>query len=152
MSRAERAKEYFLQGYTCAQAVALAFADLIDADMDTVLKTALPFGGGLSRLRLTCGAVSGMAIVVGLIFAKTDISHENKMGTYAIVQELAKGFEEVHGSVICSELLRKANTKVEFGGEAEQRTAEYYKRRPCGDIVASAAQILEEYLQKRGLV
>ena len=68
MSRAIKAKEYFLQGYACSQAVALAFSDVIGLDEETLLKITLPFGGGLGRLRLTCGAVSGMAMVVGLLF------------------------------------------------------------------------------------
>ena len=66
MSRAERAKEYFLQGYACSQAVALAFADVLEIEKDTLLKIMLPYGGGMGRLRLTCGAVSGMAAIVGL--------------------------------------------------------------------------------------
>ena len=152
MSRAERAKEYFLQGYACSQAVALVFADLMDVDKDVLLKMSLPFGGGFSRLRLTCGAVSGMALVVGMLFAKTEISAENKRDTYAITQELAKRFEEAQGSLNCAELLRKANVKVEVGGVAEARTQEYYKKRPCGDIVANAVQILEEYLQEQGIL
>ena len=78
MSRAERAKEYFLQGYACSQAVALAFADVLEIEKDTLLKIMLPYGGGMGRLRLTCGAVSGMAAIVGLIFAKAENSPENK--------------------------------------------------------------------------
>ena len=57
MSRAEKAKEYFLQGYACSQAVALAFSDLLGMDEETIVKITLPFGGGLGRLRLTCGAI-----------------------------------------------------------------------------------------------
>lgn len=72
MSRAERAKEYFKQGYACSQAVALAFADVMGVDEQTIEKIMLPFGGGVGRLRLTCGAVSGMVGVVGMVFAKAE--------------------------------------------------------------------------------
>ncbi len=152
MSRAERAKENFLKGYACSQAVAFAFADVMGLEEDVLLKITLPFGGGFSRLRLTCGAVSGMATVVGMVFAKAEVSPENKKETYAIVQELARRFQEAQGSLICAELLRKSNVKVEIGGEAEPRTPEYYKKRACGDIVACAAQIVEDYLKERGIL
>ena len=150
MSRAEKAKEYFLEGYTCSQAVALAFSDVMGMDETTIAKIMLPFGGGLGRMRLTCGAVSGMAAVIGMVFAEGENSPENKKKTYAITQELCGKFKEAHGSLICQELLSGMKVPVEIGGEAEPRTSEYYKKRSCGDMVAFAAQILENYLKKEG--
>lgn len=152
MSRAERAKEKFLQGYNCSQAVALAFCDLMGVEENTVLKMMLPFGGGIGRLRMTCGAISGMVAVVGMLFSKADNTPENKKETYAIVQELCAKFKAQTGSLICSELLSGVNVPVEIGGVAEARTKEYYKKRPCADMVALAAQILEEYLQGKGSI
>lgn len=152
MSRAERAKELFLKGYACSQAVALAFADVTETDEATLSKAALPFGGGLGRLRLTCGAVSGMAMVVGLTCAKAENSAENKKRTYAVAQELCAKFQEENGSLICGDLLSGANLKVSVGGEAERRTVDYYKKRPCTEIVYSAAKILEEYLIEQGVI
>ena len=152
MSRAERAKEKFLQGYACSQAVALAFCDVMQADEETVSKMMLPFGGGLGRLRLTCGAVSGMAAVVGMVFADAESTPENKKKTYAIVQELCAKFQAETGSLICAELLSGMKVPVEVGGVAEARTAEYYRKRSCADMVALAAQIVEEYLQEQGIL
>ena len=152
MSRAERAKEKFLQGYACSQAVALAFCDVMQVDEATVSKMMLPFGGGLGRLRLTCGAVSGMAAVVGMLFADAENTPENKKKTYAIVQELCAKFQAETGSLICAELLNGMKVPVEVGGVAEHRTAEYYKKRSCADMVALAAQIVEEYLQEQGIL
>lgn len=146
MSRAEKAKEYFLQGYACSQAVALAFFDVIGLDEDTIKKIMLPFGGGVGRLRLTCGAVSGMAAVIGMLFAEAENTPENKKKTYAITQELCGKFKEDYGSLICAELLASAKVPAEIGGEAEPRSKEYYKKRSCGDMVARAAEILENYL------
>ncbi len=146
MTRAERAKEYFLKGYACSQAVALAFADLIKMDEETLSKIMLPFGGGLGRQRLTCGAVSGMCAVVGLAYADSENNPDNKKKVYAIVQELCAKFKEKTGSVVCGELLATMKVPVEIGGEAEKRTAGYYKKRSCADMVALAAEILEEYM------
>ena len=152
MSRAERAKEKFLQGYACSQAVALAFCDVMGVDEANVSKMMLPFGGGLGRLRLTCGAVSGMAAVIGMVFADAENSPQNKQKVYVIVQELCGRFQAETGSLICSELLSGMKVPVEVGGVAEARTAEYYKKRSCADMVALAAQIVEEYLQEKGII
>ena len=148
MSRAERAKEYFLQGYACSQAVALAFTDLIGINEEDISKLMLPFGGGLGRLRLTCGAVSGMAFVIGALYAEKENTTENKKKVYAIVQELCGKFQAQTGSLICAELLSGMKVPVEVGGVAEARTAEYYKKRSCADMVALAVGILETYIQE----
>ncbi len=147
MSRAERAKEYFLQGYACSQAVALAFSDLLGISEEEIAKLTLPFGGGLGRQRLTCGAVSGMAFVIGGVLAKAENDKENKKQVYKAVQEVCAKFQEQTGSVICAELLSNMKLPVEIGGEAEARTQEYYQKRSCGDMVALAVRILEEYLK-----
>ena len=152
MSRAERAKELFLQGYACSQAVAMAFADVMQADEDLLAKLTLPFGGGLGRMRLTCGAVSGMATVIGGVCSSVENTPENKKKIYAIVQELCAKFKAENGSLICEDLLTGANLQVTIGGEAEARTETYYKKRPCAEIVYSAAKITEEYLTEQGIL
>ena len=146
MTRAEQAREYFKQGYACSQAVALAFADVMKIDEDTIKKIMLPFGGGLGRLRLTCGAVSGMAAAYGVICGSVENSPENKKQTYTGVQTLCGRFKQEYGSLICGELLSGMNVKVEVGGEAEARTPQYYQKRSCADMVYRAAELLEEYL------
>ncbi|MBQ7831136.1 MAG: C_GCAxxG_C_C family protein [Clostridia bacterium] len=152
MSRAERAKEYFLQGYACSQAVALAFSDVMGLDEATISKIMLPFGGGVGRLRMTCGAVSGMAAVIGMTCAKSENTPENKKATYAIVQELCAKFKAETGSLICAELLSGMKVAVEIGGTAEARTEQYYHKRSCGEMVALAAKIVEEYLISQGIL
>ena len=146
MTRAEKAKEYFEQGYACSQAVALAFADLTKLDADSLSKIMLPFGGGLGRQRLTCGAVSGMCAVIGMLYADATNSADNKRKVYALVQELCAQFRAQTGSLICGELLAGMKVPVEVGGAAEERTEQYYKKRSCADMVALAADILEKYI------
>ena len=152
MSRAEKAKAYFLEGYACSQAVMLAFADVCGLDETTIKKVMLPFGGGLGRLRLTCGALSGMAGVIGMVFTTDEKTPENKKLVYAIVQELSAKFKAQFGSLLCGELLSGMNVPVEVGGVAETRSADYYKKRSCADMVAITAQITEEYLKEKGII
>lgn len=134
MSRAEKAKEYFLQGYACSQAVALAFADLLPIEREQIEKLTLPFGGGLGRLRLTCGAVSGMAVVLGLLKAESGTETSNKLACYADVKEVCKSFEEKYGSLICAELLERRK-------HLEHRVG-------CGELVYTAAEIVDDFLKK----
>lgn len=150
MSRADKAKEYFKQGYACSQAVALAFADVTGVEESVLSKMTLPFGGGMGRLRLTCGAVSGMVTVIGLVFGAEENSPENKKQVYAIVQELCGEVKALNGSLICGELLAGMKVPVEIGGTAEQRTPQYYQKRACADIVYETARVLETYLIKQG--
>lgn len=152
MSRGELAKDYFLRGYACAQAVVMAFSDLTGVEEELAMRLALPFGGGLGRLRLTCGAVSGAAIVLGLIMGDSKVNPANKKEVYAAVQEIARRFTALNGSVVCGDLLTGAHLKVDTSAEPEARSAEYYKKRPCPELVRSAAEILEAYLTEKNLI
>ena len=72
MSKKEIAMDYFTQGCNCAQAVVLAFAQETGQDPAALARLSSSFGGGLGRLREVCGAVSGMAIVAGLLYGCDD--------------------------------------------------------------------------------
>lgn len=145
--RSEKAMENFLKGYNCSQSVVLAFSDLLDVDEKTLLKLASSFGGGMGRLREVCGSVSGMFIVLGLLYGYDGPeTGEVKADHYARIQKLAKRFEEKYGSIVCRELLGldiKHDSSV-----PEKRTEEYYKKRPCKEIIGEAAQILDDYLKE----
>ena len=148
MTRAEKAEKYFYEGYACSQAVALAFVDLTKISFEEMSKLSLPLGGGLARLRITCGAVSGMALIVGLIFSDSEPSEENKLAIYERVRTLIEKFVLEKKTINCKELLENSALEVEVGGKPESRTDEYYKKRPCGKIVYLAAEILEKYLKE----
>ena len=141
--RSERAKELFCQGYNCSQSVFAAFADRYGLSEEMALKLSASFGGGFGRLREVCGTVSGMALVCGLETGATmgkDI--EGKKHNYEVMQKLAAQFKEDHGSIICKELL--GLTKPEGTAQPEKRTPEYYKKRPCKELIGYAALLLEQ--------
>ena len=143
--RALRAKEYFHKGYNCAQSVALAYADITDLDERTVATITASFGGGMGRLREVCGTVSGMAFLAGFIApCPTAEDSEAKKANYALVQHFAERFREKNGAIVCRTLLGLDHTKDEPTPSA--RTAEYYRKRPCVELVYDAALIVGEYL------
>lgn len=149
MTKAEKAKELFLQGYNCSQSIAGAFCQNMDMDFNSAVKIASAFGGGMGRLREVCGAVSGIFMVLSAKCGYTDISDKQKKTTlYRTVQELAKEFAKKNGSIICRELL---GGKADCGFIPDDRTEEYYKTRPCAEKVYDAACILEKYLSENNL-
>ncbi|MBR3148760.1 MAG: C_GCAxxG_C_C family protein [Eubacterium sp.] len=141
--RADRAKDLFLSGYNCAQAVFLAFADKYGIDDDTAVKLASSFGGGMGRSREVCGALSGALLVNGMETGTTDVSDvDAKTKNYESAREIMDAFRSDNGSIYCRELL--GLTKKPESATPDARTNEYYKKRPCPDIVYSAALVLEE--------
>lgn len=132
-------------GYNCSQSIVLAFKDLLPVDEDTVSRLASSFGGGMGRLREVCGSVSGMFMVIGLLYGYDGPeTGKVKADHYARIQELARKFEEKHGSIVCREILGlnvRHDTPV-----PEERTDAYYMRRPCAEIIGDAAEILEQYI------
>ena len=97
-------------------------------------------------MREVCGAVSGMAIVAGILYGYDDPSVLGASAKhYALVQELAGAFREKNGSIVCRELL---GDRSAIRTSPEPRTEEYYKKRPCVELVGMAADILEEYILK----
>ena len=145
-----RAKEFFNKGYNCAQSVALAYADVTSLDEEMVAKITASFGGGMGRLREVCGAVSGMAFVASFLSpCPTADNAEAKKANYALVQHVAEKFREQNGAIVCRILLGLDRPKDE--PTPSPRTAEYYKKRPCADLVYDAALIVGEYLANREL-
>ncbi len=141
-TKAEKARQYFKDGYNCCQAVILAFVDELQIDEKTALALASSFGGGIGRLREVCGAVSGMCMVAGLKYGYTsteDNTNGKKAQHYALIQKLVKEFEDKNGTMICKEL-----TGIQKGTHIpDDRNKEYYKKRPCDCLVYDAAKILE---------
>ncbi len=146
----QRARELFESGYNCAQAVFGAFCDLTGFDMDTAMRLSSSFGGGMGRMREVCGAVSGMLMVLGVLYGYGDADDAAaKTEHYKNVQKLAEEFKESYGSIICRELLgAKAgeNTHVPQG-----RTPEYYSARPCTRICMDCAALLDEFIAENPL-
>lgn len=131
-----KAKELFLQGLNCAQAVFCAYAEEYGVDRATAEKISCGLGGGVGRTREVCGAVTGASLVLGLRHGP------DKAAVYPFVQKLCERFRNETGSTVCRELL--AGTGASTGGAPEKRSEEYYKKRPCVELVALAAKLIEE--------
>lgn len=147
MDRKQLAMDYFMQGYNCSQAVVLAFKDLLDIDEKSLLKLASSFGGGMGRLREVCGSVSGMFIVLGLLYGY-DVPDRGEIKTnqYKRIQEVAKEFEDLNGSIVCRELLHLNEKHSSY--IPTPRTNDFYQKRPCKELIGMASEILDKYIKE----
>ena len=137
------AAELFLEGYNCAQAVAAAFCDVTGLEKDFSARMASSFGGGIGRMREVCGAVSGMLMVLGLLYGYDDPGdNAGKKVQYADIQALAGKFRDQAGSIICRELLKNPPADP----NPTPRSAEFYAQRPCARMVMLAARLMDEYI------
>ena len=148
MDHGMKAMELFVDGYNCAQAVAVAFCDVTGLDEKATAKMVSPYGGGMGRLREVCGAVSGMLFVLGYLYGYDNAdADETKKELYARVQGLAGQFREKCGSIICRELLDNPPSDP----NPSPRTAEYYKDRPCAILVKTAAELMDDFISAHPL-
>ena len=130
--RTNMAIENFKKGYNCAQAVVCAYCDAFGMKEEDAFRIAEGFGGGMGGLGETCGAVTGMYMVLSLINSKGDLTNprETKKDTYKIIQTLSKEFEAKNQSTICRELKGQNGAPL----------------RSCIGCVEDAAALLDAYL------
>jgi C_GCAxxG_C_C family probable redox protein len=144
MSKIEEAISHFKDKYNCAQSIFGTFCVQYGLDEDTALKLATGFGGGMAGFGRTCGAVSGAYMVIGLKYGmgiKEDTISKEK--TYQLIQEFSQRFQDIHGSVICKELLG-----CDIGtpdGKQYFSQNELFDNN-CLHYVKNAAEILEDIL------
>ena len=148
--RIEMAVSLFKEGFNCSQSVVAAFADKYGFTSEQALKMSASFGGGIGRMRETCGAACGLFLLAGLETGATEgADRDGKAANYALVQELAEEFKQRNGALRCADLLGLSK-KEPVVSTPEARTDQYYAKRPCVKMVEEAARIWCEYLQKQG--
>lgn len=148
--RVAKGVAYFKQGYNCSQSVTLAFADWYSVPEGLMARISASFGGGMGRMRETCGTASGMFMLAGLEEASEEANKEIKARNYAVVQRLAADFKaQTDGSMICRELLSGYIKNVNTNPTPDERTDEYYKKRPCVRMVELAIRTYMRYLKEK---
>ncbi len=140
---AKRAAELFKEGYNCSQSVFGAFAEDFGIDLSLALKLSSGFGGGMGRLRETCGAVTGGIMAISLKYGYNDSAdNKQKAELYGIVQSFVADFKNELGTALCKELLNTKDTSP----KPTIRNEEFYGKRPCTRFVALGAYLTEKYI------
>lgn len=142
----DAAYAWFLKGYNCSQSVVAAFAPQLGLTEETALRLSAGFGAGIGRMREVCGAFCGVVTVLSMVYADpTDPKDKSRM--YTLVQQAAEQYRARNGgSIICRELLAKAGAAPAGGTAAEERTADYYKKRPCPELCRLCADLCTEFI------
>ena len=142
----DAAYAWFLKGYNCSQSVVAAFAPQLGLTEETALRLSAGFGAGIGRMREVCGAFCGVVTVLSMVYADPP-DPKDKSRMYALVQQAAEQYRARNGgSIICRELLAKAGAAPAGGTAAEERTAEYYKKRPCPELCRICADLCAEFI------
>lgn len=142
----DAAYAWFLKGYNCSQSVVAAFAPQLGLTEETALRLSAGFGAGIGRMREVCGAFCGVVTVLSMVYADP-ADPKDKSRMYALVQEAAEQYRSRNGgSIICRELLAKAGAAPAGGTAAEERTADYYKKRPCPELCRICADLCAEFI------
>lgn len=134
MSRITLGDEKHEKGYSCSQAVACVFCEEMGLDEETVFKLNEGFSAGMADMEGVCGALSGAAMVIGMINSTANLENpDSKPETLKIVRELVAKFREQNGSTICKEL-----KGVETGTAL----------RSCAGCIEDAIRLTEETLEE----
>lgn len=134
--RKQKAVELFNQGYNCAQAIFTAYGDVVGIDKETGMKLTSGFGGGISRLGETCGAINSAVMIIGLKYGNIDARDvEQKKEATNRIRELIKKFKENHKSIYCRDLLTEDN-EITYKMHSSK----------CSNIVEEICELLNQYI------
>lgn len=146
MDRCALAHQYHKQGYSCAQSVAAAFADLTGWEPEYLFAAAGSFGGGVGGSHEEqCGAVSGALLVLGLLFPHTQAEdREAKKEIFSLAKQFRQRFFETFGHTRCGDLLRSRC------GVSEKNTAaaRLGLTAHCDIMVVTAVELLSSLLEE----
>lgn len=144
MDRTKRAAQLFENGMNCSQAILAAFGEPYGIDLDSAVKMGRAWGGGIGRMGLTCGAVTGAIAVLGLAQENLQDESDARNNIASAVKKLMNSFEESHGTVSCKELLG-----ADFSTEAGQKKIkeEMLVKKLCPRFVEDACKILTQVLE-----
>jgi C_GCAxxG_C_C family probable redox protein len=146
MDRAEKALEYFDNKFNCSQSVLTSFSNVSGLSEDESLRVACAFGGGIGRQQHTCGALTGAAMVLGLVYGKgMNESDDKKLDSYAKTVELFDEFTRLNGSTNCRKLLNDLDMRD--AGELELINELGLFTTSCRKYVTDAVRLTEKIIE-----
>ena len=92
-------------GYSCSEAVLIAYGPDLGLAKDAAFKIASGFGGGMG-LKDTCGAVTAACMVIGLKYGAAGVEDSySRQLTHEIMACFVKRFQVLQGSILCRDLI-----------------------------------------------
>jgi len=149
MTRAEKAEALHASGCACSQAVFGAFAAEYGVDTGLAVRLSSGLGAGIGRLQLTCGAVSGGVLALGLALGNaTGAEQDKKEAAYAAAREFVAAIEAEFGASGCRELLQGNDLQTAEG--KERIKAAGLQQKVCAPIIRRSVELVEAALAARG--
>jgi C_GCAxxG_C_C family probable redox protein len=143
MSRVDDAVQCFCRGAACSQAILAYYGPSVGLPAEQGMKLGSGFAGGM-RLAQTCGAVTGVFMILGLKHAGPNCDQrDGRESVYAAIREFAAKFQERNHTVVCKNLL---GCDISTADGLRRATQEGLFRTICPKLVQDAAEILEEML------
>jgi C_GCAxxG_C_C family probable redox protein len=141
----ENALALWNNGNACSQSVLGAFAERYGLSEETALKLSCSFAGGLGGLGLTCGAVTGALMVLGLEAGRVDPTDQAARDRNdELVRRFVERFQGEHGSIICDELTGVPHADPQALQKAKD---EGHFDRICTGLVKRAAELVSELIE-----
>ena len=104
-----KAREYFLKGYSCSESVLISLAEEWHLPAGVTPRAGSALGGGVGASGEVCGAITGAAVALGLYKGRDDITDEvgteRKKKLYMTMRKLNKAFTHKFGAVTCRQLI-----------------------------------------------
>ncbi len=99
------ASSAYEEGYSCAQAVFVAYKDEMGISGDTALRMMEGFSHGIGSSDGICGVIAAASTIISYICSdgksKSDCSC-----TYGYIERIQKIFKREYGGITCKEILR----------------------------------------------
>ena len=145
MNHAEKARDLFREGYNCAQSVVGAFHEEMGLSLSEAMRLASSFGGGMGGLRETCGAVTGMFLVAGMLMGYDDpADYDGKKAHYARIRQLAEQFRQKHDTLVCRELLRSLPEKL------QKQVFDFFVAFELAQVRRKTLSVKAQFFRRRG--
>lgn len=138
----QTAQERFTQGFNCSQSVFSAFAPELGISDEIALKLTSPFGGGVAHQGNVCGAVTGALLVLGL--QRGSFTVDKKDETYQVAEEFIRRYKELHGTILCRELIGFDISKPD---ELKSAREQGVFKSTCPGLVKAATELVGEFLE-----
>jgi len=143
MDKKQSAMDLFGKQFNCAQAVAGALAEETGVSLETALKAAACFGGGM-RCGEVCGAVTGALMALGFRFGSAkENDAEGKAAAYKRSVAFIEAFKAKNDTVLCRELLGYNPGVPEDAAKIKELNLH---DKVCNQAILDAVEIAEEII------
>jgi C_GCAxxG_C_C family probable redox protein len=129
---------------SCSQAILATFGPYMGekgVDVETCMKLASAFGGGINMTGNVCGALTGALMAIGLEFGDTNPMNPK---VAEVSTRLLEEFKALHGSILCQDLIQYEGGTDEVDMMKAFQSGQFDK---CLKYVEDVSKLLTTYIE-----